>query len=258
MITGLLLTIGRPAGAQDSVAAPVQVIMPTGNPRAQATRTELQERLAGVERIIASPGYSTRLKDEKLREAALVRSRLQDGDFGVGDQVAVQVVGEPTMSGSFLIAPGRLLIVPGVADIPLAGVLRSEIQDHLTREFSKYVRNPAVRAQAMIRLSMFGDIGRPGFYQIPADILASDAIMMAGGPPRGGTSKTRIQRAGSEIVSGDEFQLAIREGVTLDQLNLQAGDEFVVVGPGPPPNVFRILGGITAVVGMIYLFQRVF
>src|SRR5439155_16976889 len=122
------------------------------------------------------------IRDAKRQEAELIRQRLAEGDFRVGDEVVLSVAGETAISGKVDVAPGRVLVLPGLKDIPLAGVLRSEIQEYLTQQIGKYVRDPHVRAQALIRISVFGEVGKTGYYQMPADAFASDAIMLAGGP----------------------------------------------------------------------------
>ena len=169
------------------------------------------------------------------------------------------MVGEKEYTGKYSIGSGRVLALPGIPDIPLQGVLRSEAQDYLSKELAKYVRNPQVRVRTMIRLSVFGSVGKPGFYQVPADGLASDAIMVAGGPIQDADpAKAFVRRAGVEIWPREAFQDAIRRGLTLDQLNLRAGDE-VVLDPRKRPtgrSVWTILGGVTGLVGSVYFFTR--
>ncbi len=152
-----------------------------------------------------------------------------------------------------------MLVLPGLRDIPLAGVLRSEIQEYLTKQIGKYVRDPQIRAQALIRISVFGEVGKTGYYQMPADAFASDAIMLAGGPKTDvAPSRTVVKRAGREIVSRDVFQGAVQGGLTLDQLNLQAGDEISVGGKGKSFPIIQILGSMGGIASTVYLFTRVF
>lgn len=197
--------------------------------RAQATRAELQTNLLQIDSILGSPGYSSRIREAKRREAGLIRQRLIDGDLLVGDQLVLTVVGESGLTDTFTVSSGQVLILPGVTEIPLRGVLRSEAQEHLTRELGKVLRNPSIRVEALIRLSILGAVGRQGFYQIPADLLVSDAIMAAGGPgPSADPNKTIVRRGGTVLLAQEEVREAIVRGNTLDQLNLRAGDEIVV------------------------------
>lgn len=228
--------------------------------RVEATRAELEAQLVELEKIVASPGYSGRLRAAKRAEADLVRQRLTDGDLQVGDRINLTVVGEAGLTDSFVVAPGRVLILPGIPEVSLQGVLRSEFSEHLATHLKKYIRDPQVHAQSLIRLSIFGAVGKPGFYQVPAEQLASDAIMQAAGGPTGNadTHKTTVRRNGREIWSEDAFQQALVAGVTLDMLNLRAGDEILVGTKSRgfnPRNVFWIIPTTSS---LVYLLTRIF
>ena len=229
--------------------------------RAQATRAELQASLTELEKYATSTGYSSRIRTEKAREAANIRSRLENGDLQVGDQIELRVVGEQQFSDSFAVTTGRVLSLPGLPDIPLQGVLRSEVRDYLTKQLGRYIRDPQVQVRTKIRLSILGSVGRPGFYQIPADISATDAFMAAGGlQADADTRKVFVRRGSTEIWSAEAFQEAMRQGLTLDQLNLRAGDELVL-DPRKRPggfSVLTVLGALTGVSSMVYLIAQVF
>lgn len=225
--------------------------------RAQASRAELEASLEEIAQIVASPGYSARLRENRRREADLIRERLEEGDLQVGDQIELTVVGEDAFTGTFLIGAGRVLSLPGVPDIPLRGVLRSEAQAYLTEQLRRQLRDPRLQVRTNIRLTFTGAVGRPGFYQVPADIMATDAVMSAAGGFAGGGDPNRmlIRRQSREIWSRDAFQDAILRGMTLDQMNLRTGDEIVVQArPRAPLGAF--LGGISAASSLIYLLIR--
>jgi len=230
--------------------------------RAIASRQELQASLVELEQYIASSGYSGRLRDEKRREAAMIRARLDDGDLQVGDQIDLAVSGETTLTAIFPVVAGRILALPGLPEIPLKGVLRSEAKDYLTAQIGKYIREPQVRVRTLIRLSVYGSVRSPGFYQVPADALATDAFMLAGGPASDvDPNKALVRRSGQEIWPRDSFRDAMQRGLTLDQLNLRAGDELILDPkrrPGTGFNPYMILGALGALSTTIYLFGRVF
>ena len=237
-----------------------------GGPRlAQATREQIQAAIVEAEKIGSSSGYSGRIRGIKRKEIELLKARLEEGDMQPGDQVILNVLGETTLTGTFVVAPGRVLQLPGIGEIPLRGVLRSEVPTYITTELKKYLKSPEVTAQTTMRLSFLGGVGRPGYYQMPAEILVDSAIMAAGGPA-GGTdpAKTKVQRNGQEVLSKEAFRQALVEGRTLDQLNLRAGDEILVGGTRTGGNaqggsflrtVLPVMGAITSV---SYLFTRVF
>lgn len=200
--------------------------------RAQATRPELEAALKEFEEVIASPGYSKSYRKGREAEIELVRARLADGDFQVGDEVDIVVVNEAALTAKFKVLPGRVLNLPLLTPISVAGVLRSEIRDHLTTEIGKYVKNPQVTIQgSFIRLAIFGAVGSPGYYTVAADALVSETIMLAGGPQASvKMEKSVVRRQGNEVIAGTEIQRAIEGGQSLDQLNLHGGDELLIGG----------------------------
>ena len=211
----------------------------------QMTRSELEELLARYESVLESPGYSQALREDAAQSAELIRARLEEGDFRVGDRIVVRLEG--TRAGAIpdtlLVEEGPALDIPNLGLIPLEGVLRSELQEHLTQEFGRYIRDPTLTAQSLIRLSVQGAVGQPGFYVFPSEMLLSDVLMRAGGPgPTSDLEDIRIRRGPTELMTGPEVQSALDDGRSLDQLGLQAGDELTV--PAEPeqswwPQVIR-------------------
>jgi polysaccharide export outer membrane protein len=240
------LVAGRPVAAQTAPLTEARLDMR----RAQATRVELQASLVQIDSILQSPGYSSRIREAKRREAQLIRERLTEGDLQVGDQVQLTVLNEEALSGTFAIGAGRVLSLPGLPEITVRGILRSEAENYLTEQLRRFVRDPSVRVQTSIRMSVLGAVGKQGFYQIPADVLISDAIMLAGGPAgTANPNKTVIRRAGNVLYTQAEVSEALLRGTTLDQLNLRAGDEVVVDIKQVPRNstvsVLTIIGALS-------------
>jgi protein involved in polysaccharide export with SLBB domain len=221
----LALFAGGEAMAQDT---PIDVR------RAQATRAELEAALKELDKVIASPGYSKNFRKSREAEAQLVKGRLAEGDFQVGDEIDIAVVGETTLTGKFKVLQGRILSLPQIPAITLQGVLRTEVRDHLTTEIGRYVKNPQVTIQgSYIRMAILGAVGQPGYYTVAADALISDVIMQAGGPSGSvKMEKSSVRRQGQEVLAGTEIQRAIESGQSLDQINLHGGDELVIGASG--------------------------
>ena len=210
----LALSLGACAGGQQR--APVTFPDPTQEgPRGAVTRTELEARRATL------PAGSP--------EARLIEVRLREGDFQVGDRIFLRVLEDTALTDTFAVRAGKVLQLPLVPEIPLAGVLRAELQPYLTEKIGQYVRNPTVEATPLLRIAVLGGVGRPGYYNVPADILLSDALMLAGGPAGNmRLDKSKVQRLGSEIYDADAVQVALNQGVTLDRMNLIGGDAIEI------------------------------
>jgi protein involved in polysaccharide export with SLBB domain len=199
----------------------------------QVTRQALEEMLRQLQQSAQSTAYSSSLRTRSRFEAALIADRLQQGDFQVGDRISLTVDQEPKLSDTFTVAPGRVVNLPDIGTIPLSGVLRSELTDYLTRRLGQFLRNPLVRTKSLIRVSVLGGIGKPGYYTVPTQALVSDVLMQAGGPTAGSKLlQTRIERGKEVLWEGEQLQQAIAQGRTLDALSVQAGDRIVVPEKG--------------------------
>jgi hypothetical protein len=201
-------------------------------------RTELEELLRRFEDVAASTGYSQRLRDRAQRDAGIIRERLERGDFRVGDRVILRVEGEPDLPESLPVEPGPRISIPVMGSISLESVLRSELEEHLTRELGRFIQSPVVHAQSEVRISILGSVGSPGFYTVPADMLVGEVLMHAGGPgSNADLDNLRIERMGQALWRGDEMGEVLAEGMTLDQLNVRAGDQIVL--PVRPTTTWR-------------------
>lgn len=229
--------------------------------RVQVTRADLEALLQRLEQASSSPTYSQPVRERARAEAALVRERLAEGDFQVGDRINLVVEGETTLSDTFPVMAGRILRLPAVGDVALTGVLRSELETHLTTTLGKFLRSPVVRARALIRLALLGEVAKPGFYVMPTDMVLTDALMLAGGPTGvARIDRIRVERRGEVLWSPDALRDPIARGQTIDQLNLQAGDEVVVarkagfMGEGTWRTIATILSIPVAIYGLVKLF----
>lgn len=222
------------------------------------TREQLQEELRRHEAAIESSEYSRSLRQQAQLEAAMIRKRLEEGDFQVGDRIAVTIMGQPDLNDTYTVDAGPVLVIPEIGDIPVGGVLRSEIQAHLQTEIGRYLRDPVVRTQPLIRVAIMGAVGSPGFYNLPSTALLSDAIMEAGGPSgEASMERLRIERRGETLWEDEAVQDALVSGRTLDQMNLQAGDQIRLPGSG---NTFwaSVRTWLPVATTLIYLGTRIF
>lgn len=192
-------------------------------------RAELEELLVRLNSVANSSGYSGRIRENARRDADLIQERLDAGDFRLGDAVRIIVEGETEIPPELPVEPGPRITFPTIGPISLRGVLRSELEDHLTAELSRFIQNPIVRAEALIRISVQGSVGSPGFYVLPANMLVGEALMSAGGVGQAADlEELYIERQGEPLFDGEEMRSVLAEGRTLDQLNLNGGDQIVL------------------------------
>jgi polysaccharide biosynthesis/export protein len=180
--------------------------------------------------------------------------------FQLGDRILLRVEGDSALSDTFTVVAGPALRLPEIGEISLADVPRSEVEAHLARELGRYIKDATVEARALIRISVMGEVTRPGFYAVPVDLVLPDAVMLAGGA----TTEARIDRLtvmrGKSAVLGESaLAAAIARGATLDELGMRAGD-LIQVPRGQradPESKWRIAGiivtGVATVVGIVAL-----
>ncbi|MDX2194302.1 MAG: SLBB domain-containing protein [Gemmatimonadales bacterium] len=201
-----------------------QVVGPVSAKSLLASRDELEDVLS-------------RLKPES-NEAILLRERLEQGDFEPNDRLVMRVNGEQSLTDTFTVRTGRLLELPGIGQVSLLGVLRSEAQDVLKKKVATQLRDPEVVVMPLMRLAVVGGVGRPGYFWMPADLVLGDAVMRAGGlsqDSRPDRIKGRRFRLGRPTpLSEMQLRDGLARGLSLDQLNLQSGDELEVGKRGQP------------------------
>jgi len=200
---------------------------------ALATRASLRADLARLE-----------AGDARARSvAALVRSRLESGDFQPGDRIFIRVDGEPQLTDTFTVNTGGDIELPQLGVVPLHGVLRSELRDRLQDHLARFLRRPAVQVRPLIRLLVEGEVVRPGFYVAAPQQPLADVITLAGGfTQRAKPLGIRVERGSELVSSGEQLRQALGSGYSLDQLNLRAGDRVFVPQRGNGDRGWRIVG----------------
>jgi protein involved in polysaccharide export with SLBB domain len=258
----LLVGFTLPTGAQAQSQPQAQTPAEWDAAREEMSRAELEALLQRLETEAQSTAYSQRLREEARRSADLVRARLTEGDFQVGDRIVLMVQQQPEMSDTLTVRSGRVVTIPVVGDLSLAGVLRAELNDYMHEHVSRYVRDPTVRTETLIRVLVQGAVGSPGFYLVPADRLMTDVLTLAGGPgANADLSDVRVERGEDRIWEGEALRTAIIQGRTLDHLNIQAGDR-IFVPTRIERSTWEIVRNVTGVIGTLatltYALTRIF
>jgi protein involved in polysaccharide export with SLBB domain len=216
------------------VAAPAvaQTTRLEGLPRrAAASRQELDDLAARAEGAAAAPNAQTEKTEALQRYAADLRARLRQGDFQAGDHILLAVRGDSTLNGTYTVQPSRVLVVPKLPPIPLAGVLRSELQPYIAARIRPYVLDTLVQGTPLVRIGVLGEVAHPGYYRAPLDATLGDALMLAGGPtPQADLKRTTIRRGDATVLEASGVRAAMMRGAPLGDLDVDAGDELLVLG----------------------------
>ena len=102
-----------------------------------------------------------------------------------GDQLDIVVGSAPELSRTLTVGPDGRVVMPMSPPIMAAGRTFTDLQNALTAELGKQLRDPRVsvtpRAYAPEQIFVGGEVGQPGTYTLSSRIGALEAIFMAGG-----------------------------------------------------------------------------
>ena len=192
---------------------------PAGQPAGEVTRAELTARA----RIADSLG--------RKEEAFLLRTRLRDGDFEVGDRIHVKYEGPGLNEDKELIVQAGRIVRLGepLGDINLAGVLRFELGALVGARVDRLYKNEVVHVTPLIRVGISGAVRTPGTYHVSQDTPLSDVIMRNAGQDQNADPHNIVIRRGTQVLwAAADVQSALNNGLTVEGLNLEPGDEIVV------------------------------
>jgi len=190
------------------------------------------------------------------RRVTGVEQRLRFGDFRPGDVVGLSVRGQEDWTGNFPVQPDQTIVLSGLPPIPLAGVLHSEAEEIIRGALATVLRNPVVELASQMRISVTGQVGDPGFYDVSGTLLVSDVIMLAGGPSqRAKLEDVEVRRLGQTIMKGIELTT---RGATLDELGIQGGDVIFLPEARRSLQTIRTVGMIIGTAASLYfLIDRI-
>jgi hypothetical protein len=168
----------------------------------------------------------------RKEEAFSIRARLRDGDFEVGDRIVVSYEGAvlSKLNDTLIVQDGRIVRMgEPMGDLVLNGVLRSELKDSIAGRIAKYFKNETVHVTPLLRLAISGAVKSAGFYYARPDMPLSDVIMRTGGQdPTADLSKVEVKRGVQVLWHKQDMVTALANGLTLEGLDLESGDEVVV------------------------------
>lgn len=191
--------------------------------------------------------------------AALIRARLESGDFLAGDRIYIRVEGDSVLTDTFTVIDGPQLPLPALGSVPLRGVLRSELQDKISEYLSHYLRDPRLETRPLMRISVEGQVTKPGFYAAAPERPLADVINAAGGfTQQAKLTDMRLQRGTATIMNGRQLQDAMGQGYSLDRLNMRPGDRVYVPQRADSERTLRIVGLILSVPVGILALTKVF
>jgi polysaccharide export outer membrane protein len=110
-----------------------------------------------------------------------------DADYviGVDDVIAITVWRETELSRAVTVRPDGKISFPLIGQLPAAGQTPLQLQTKLTQMLDPYIAAPEVsvivQETKSQRISVVGEVSRPGTYPLTKPMSVLDAISAAGG-----------------------------------------------------------------------------
>jgi polysaccharide export outer membrane protein len=140
-----------------------------------------------------------------------------------GDVVRIAVWREPDYSGEFQVDARGRVTLPQLGTMTVAGRSPEWLSDSLTAAYRKFLANPSITVNVVMRVTVMGEVARPGFVPADATMTVGDLISQAGGlTPLASRNKIQLLRNGRVIVA------ALGPGTPLQRSPVQSGDQVYV------------------------------
>jgi polysaccharide export outer membrane protein len=175
-------------------------------------------------------------------------SRSADAVIHPGDQLAIAVYGDPSLSQTTVVQPDGTIQYPLVGRISLAGKTASEAHDLLTGAIGRYVKRPLLTvnvAQAgQTNVLVLGNVKNPGKYQVRSGARLTDAIASASGVAiiNGDYPAARVSQSDGTILTASLQDLLHGGDATQ---NLLLGENAIVYVVGAETINVHVLGAVT-------------
>ena len=138
-----------------------------------------------------------------LKLAAAANPPVSEFRVGAGDKLKVNVFGEQTLTGEYVVDPTGSLAMPLAGSIPVSGATVREVENRIAAKLrGSFIKNPrvAVEIASFRPFYVIGEVTKPGEYPYRAGLNLLSAVAVAGGYTyRANTSRVMITRAGSSV-----------------------------------------------------------
>ncbi len=210
-----------------AVKLPAQVVPKTGPQR--ASRVDLTALAQRLEVESTKSQLSVPARSAAAAALSEVRARLERGDFSVGDRFVVTIRQDTIHSDTVSVRDSLLVTIGNLPDVSLRGVLRSELDDRINTHVARYLRDAVVRTNVLTRVAILGAVKVPGFYYAAPDRSVTDVVMLAGGPAVDAKlNELEISRGRVKLMTEKESRQVMKEGRTLEQMDVRSGDEIMI------------------------------
>jgi protein involved in polysaccharide export with SLBB domain len=156
---------------------------------------------------------------------------------GPGDELMIQVWGQVTLNGHFMVDRAGNIYIPQAGTIHVAGQTFGQMQEYLKGQMGRIFRNFDLNVNMgqlrSIQVFVVGQARRPGNYTVSSLSTIVNALFATGGPnPQGSMRHIELKRGGKVVVDYDLYDLLQRGDKSTD-VQLLPGDVIYIPPVGP-------------------------
>jgi polysaccharide biosynthesis/export protein len=208
-----------------------------------------------------TPAGSTPTADETRALEQIKPPLLQ---LGPGDSVAIEVYAQPDLGGTVYVSDDGTIPVALAGPVQVAGLSPSQASARIEKALrdGKFLVNPhvtlTVTQSRSQRVSVIGEVGKPGRYAVESNTSILDLLAEAGGPTELAGDTVDILRQGADG-NITRIQVSLKGladgGRTFSASALKGGDsvyvprapQFYIYGEVATPGKFKVEVGMTVV-----------
>tara|TARA_Y100001968_G_scaffold331533_1_gene386519 strand:+ start:1641 stop:2837 length:1197 start_codon:yes stop_codon:yes gene_type:complete len=165
--------------------------------------------------------------------------------LGPGDQIQIDFSGLPELNTSVTIGPDGLIYLPEVRYFEASGITLIELEEKLTEEYKKFIRNPILFARIInyrpVRVFISGEVERPGFYTLNG--VSSSAPSITTRKIESLAKSTKL----SDFLNQPSSSMSIRESVAASGSDVLFPTLFDTIRAASGITFFSDLSNITVI-----------
>jgi len=156
--------------------------------------------------------------------------------IGPDDMLMITVWKNDALSRTLPVRPDGKVSLPLLHDVQAAGLTAMQLRDKLASAFGEFMPNPEVSVTVMdvrsYRVSVLGEVQKPGVLQLKADTTVLEAIALAGGfrdfASPGKITILRKDSNGATQKIRFNYNRVVKDNRSEDNVTLKSGDVVVV------------------------------
>jgi protein involved in polysaccharide export with SLBB domain len=155
--------------------------------------------------------------------------------IGATDVLQVAVWEQEQLSGTFPVRPDGKITIPLLGDVQAAGLTPMALSDEITQKLGKYLKNGAQVSVAVVqfnsqKISILGQVGKPGKYTFAVIPSIIEILTEAGGPlPTADLTAVKVfpKEQGRRVMTAD-LDAVLKGGDTSSLPELHSGDAIYI------------------------------